>query len=637
MDPDSIFRQHQSQDQSQQEDSAGQINIKNIRERFLNALKEVERLEKIIENKNKLLTTAEKEKERLLQRLNMALEDKKRLYNRLADFDIVRNMEILELKQEAKRMVGERKRLLKENESLIEEVFEKDKTIDELRFQLQEAQINLDTAIETLKRVESKYNNLEADYKAIEQERDDLKEKLSGAIELQEYEDSGRLEEYKRFFEMAASEKEAIERELTELLEIREELEREASEYQATIKKLTAEKDELNLKLGEANKELALFKKENASISASLTQKAESETEYLNKIEELNNVIADLKMILDERMNENVSLKNEIILLEEKKKEGDRLNNEIINLKEALQLKYQEIEDLKSKYEAAERQLSEALQSIRSLEDVETEYRNKIEELNKVIANLRVTIEEKISENNALRNEIEDQRRKYEIKTEKFELGRPEEIEKITEKEMIYVEPRRFRWIKKVTVGIVVLIIFGIGGMLIVDRFDIIERISFQKSTSPPVEKPWLAEGPRQINIKDFTVTLTYLKPELPENIRMLSEIPQEQVLQNYYYLLEIKPIKIFYGLKAENNCIPEDFINSLSDRCSFISSSGILIKTKVPEGIDTGRKIIYRTHACDEKRGAIFFRHFLYIEKNYKPQGIMIEGLAKNLPVIIR
>lgn len=584
MDPDSIFRQHQSQDQSQQEDSTGQINIKNIRERFLNALKEVERLEKIIENKNKLLTTAEKEKERLLQRLNMALEDKKRLYNRLADFDIIRNMEILELKQGAKMMLDERKRLLKENESLIEEVFEKDKTIDELRFQLQEAQINLDTAIETLKKVESKYNNLEANYKVIEQERDDLKEKLSGA-------------------------------------ELREHREKGVKEGDVLIKDIESRYNELETNYRTIEQEKDKLKEELSMMEQDLIQKtkaeAESEISFLSS------------------------------LLEEEKKEEERLNNEIINLGKALQLKEQEllskdqvISKLKeqrekdiSGYQAtierltAERdefnfKLIEAEQEKDALQgrldmiteelaqkaEAEAEHRNKVEELNNLIADLR--------------NEIlllSEEKKKEEERLSKI----PRETEKITEKEMIYVEPRRFRWIKKVAVGIVVLIILGIGGMLIVDRFDIIERISFQKSTSPPVERPWLAEGPRQVNTKEFTITLTYLGPKLPEN--------------HSYYLLEIKPVKILYGLKAENNCIPEDFINSLSDRCSFISSNGTLIKTKVPEGIDTGRKIIYRTHACDEKRGAIFFRHFIYIEKNYKPQGIMIEGLAKDLPVIIR
>ncbi len=137
-DPDFTINQLLSQDQSLLKHNLGQINIKHVRERFSKALNEITRLEKIIEDKNMLLATSAKEKERLLHTLNKAIEDKKRLYNKFADFDVLRNMEIAEIKQSAEKMVSKINHLRKETNELIDDIFEKDKTIEEMKHTSQE-------------------------------------------------------------------------------------------------------------------------------------------------------------------------------------------------------------------------------------------------------------------------------------------------------------------------------------------------------------------------------------------------------------------------------------------------------------------------------------------------------------------
>lgn len=209
---------------------AGHLNAANIKDRFLKALKEIANLEKIIEEKNSLLAESAKEKDRLTHALSNAVEEKKKLYDRLADFDIVRNMEILEFKEGLDKQSRERDLLLKENNSLMNDTFKKDKLIDDLKYvvekrdvQLREAETNLYTAAEKMREIEAKYKDLEARYDASEQEKKDIKEEMQG-----------------------------------------------------------------------------------------LRQKAEIAPEYQNRIEELNNVIPDLKAAVDKKTNDGVSLKNDM-------------------------------------------------------------------------------------------------------------------------------------------------------------------------------------------------------------------------------------------------------------------------------------------------------------------------------------
>ncbi|MDP3112662.1 MAG: hypothetical protein Q8M71_11230 [Thermodesulfovibrionales bacterium] len=292
-DPDFTINQLLSQDQSLLRHNLGQINIKHVRERFSKALNEITRLEKIIEDKDTLLAASEKEKGRLLHTLNKANDDKQRLRNKFADFDVLRNMEIAEVKQSAEKMVSKINHLREETNELIDDIFEKDKTIEEMKhtiekkeLQLQDIQADLDVAIETL-----------------------------------------RGEEYRKLLDIATSEKEVFEKRLSGL---REQRTKEMSDYQATIERLTAEKDKLNLKLIEATKDVALSKEENAAIAAlrdseannrvieqerdnlkeqlkiivhDSIQKSEAEAELRKNIEELNNTIAELNLRLTERNN----------------------------------------------------------------------------------------------------------------------------------------------------------------------------------------------------------------------------------------------------------------------------------------------------------------------------------------------
>ncbi|MCX5717966.1 MAG: hypothetical protein NTW44_06615 [Nitrospirae bacterium] len=154
------------------------LNPEIIREKFLNALKEIAHLEKALEEQNTALASTAKEKDRLFHALNKAFEDKKKLQDRIVDIDIVRNMEIADFKTGLDKLRDERDFLLKEKDELVEDLYKRDKTIEELKYtiekkglQLQEIQADMDTALEAMRKTELKCKELETRYKAVEQRK----------------------------------------------------------------------------------------------------------------------------------------------------------------------------------------------------------------------------------------------------------------------------------------------------------------------------------------------------------------------------------------------------------------------------------------------------------------------------------
>ena len=174
---------HEPGAQPKHRQGAEPLNTEIIRERFLNAIKEITHLEKALEEKNTALASTAEEKDRLFHALNKAFEDKKRLQDRIADIDIVRNMEIVDFKAGLDKLRDERDFLLKEKDELIEDLYKRDKTIEELKYtiekkelQLQEIQADMDTALEAMRKTELKCKELETRCKAVEQRKTDFVE-----------------------------------------------------------------------------------------------------------------------------------------------------------------------------------------------------------------------------------------------------------------------------------------------------------------------------------------------------------------------------------------------------------------------------------------------------------------------------
>ncbi len=321
MDPESSLNNLQSQqsrEQSLQKDDAGHPDIKVIKERFLNALKEIARLERIIEEKNTQLAVTAEEKDRLLHSMDKAFEKERQLHNKIADFDILRNVELLEAREEIKLLTNEINRLNKESESLIEEVFKKDKVIEELRRvpegkepERGEAEAKLYLSDEDMEEIESGYRDL-AGYKAIEKERDELKEKLiratSDLAQKAEIEKAylGRLDEFKETIsgltikmDEKIKENSSLKNEMTELKalldENRQEVNKNINERTSAGETLQMKEQEMEALKSLYDTDIKRLSAEKSELEKAIRDMESRNNEYLGELSLKDRLIAELK------------------------------------------------------------------------------------------------------------------------------------------------------------------------------------------------------------------------------------------------------------------------------------------------------------------------------------------------------
>lgn len=328
MDPESSLNNLQSQqsgEQSPQKDDAGHPDIKVIKERFLNALKEVARLERIIEEKNTQLAVTAEEKDRLLHSMDKAFEKERQLHDKIADFDILRNVELLEAREEIKLLTNEINRLNKESGSLIEDVFKKDKIIEELRHIPEEKEpehVKTETMLcppdEGMEGADSADRD-QTGHKAVEKERDELKEKLiMAASDLAqkaeaEKEYLGRLEEFKETMS-------ELTMKMDEKIKENRSLKNEVTELGSL---LDESKKGVNRSINDLEETLQL-KEQEIEVLKSLydtdTKRLESELEKLNaEKSELEKAVRDMKSRNNEYIGELSSKDRLISELKEQK------------------------------------------------------------------------------------------------------------------------------------------------------------------------------------------------------------------------------------------------------------------------------------------------------------------------------
>ncbi|TAL24569.1 MAG: hypothetical protein EPN94_07050 [Nitrospirae bacterium] len=252
------------------------LDINVIKERLLNATKEIARLEKIIEEKNTQLAVAAEGKDRLLHSLDRAFEKEKQLHDKIAGFDIVRNVELLEARDAVSRLTEKIARLNTEIESLIEDVFKKDKVIDELR----QSHISLTSDLAKKAEIESEYLNRIEEFKKTMsdltlkidekiKENSSLKDEIS---ELGALLDENKQAANKNINERASLD-EGIQLKEREIKELNERYDSALKTSASEIERLEAENNALNLKFAEVKSEF----KEEAAPTASIEEDQEKE------------------------------------------------------------------------------------------------------------------------------------------------------------------------------------------------------------------------------------------------------------------------------------------------------------------------------------------------------------------------
>ena len=547
-----------------------------------------------------LLKHYEEEKKALIRRLNKALDGEKHTYERLADLDITRHVEVADLKREIGRLTAENEkmiaselesirkidRLSAENEKLKAVVIENVRAAERLKrdaevkkLQLKESEDERAGLTGRLKELQvqcstlnvgvtdpSPYGDLSGDVSHLKSENASLKESLSGK-ERENAELAGRLSE--KAGRLSAKDGLLLEkdREISESrsagegLKSRHEsearaLRAEIETHLSALKRLDSENEELKARLKEAGSEMASFREEKAGLAGRLSA--------LN---------AEIERLRAEKAGE--------------------MELQTAGLKEA----------------------SEKTEEM--LERLETGIRAGIERLDEL----------------------------YQRQTQPA-------VTPVVVRER---RPRRkSRSLGLATAAFIATAVIAVSGLswyaltLVLPEYRPVKLYEAFKNrlaakeeppqTNPlpppplPAQPSWT--GTREVANEGFTFTLTFLTPDLMEDYGIPAKAGPDALARNFFYVLEVK---------AENGCIPDGLINNPRSAVSFIGQNGNLLRPEEIPALDASRKAVYKVDACEGKLGgtapgdigAVLFRYFMALPKTEGIQGATVEGLIGNLIII--
>lgn len=607
-------------------------------------IEEIRSLESHISDKDILIKKYDKEREILLKSVKKAYEDARIAYERLADLDISRHAEVSDLKQEIDRLRAENEGLRSVTPAKKEggggESLLKDDTLDKLKrevevkkLQLQESEENLHKATIDLRLLELKYKELKDNYESLDSEKNAEISSMKACI----------LETEKAFIERLSEMSDEMERLGTEKSLIKE----SGDSRDAEITQLKAEVEGLT--------------KENVSLKDSLSHMSS----LLDKKDKDNNEQIRLKYV-----GEINSLKNDISVRDEEiqglKGQGislaselDELKAKLMDAESALQARTADMEHIKSQHTDV---LSEVKKLMTEKEDISAELKNSASETETLKNELQRLRSEKTEETTSLRAQLEDASIKVADMLERLQgsiadnISAAERLGKVSASVMktmtLYpavIEQKRKTGGKTLTfknitiflaVTAIAVVLAVMAGMYAlregVDRKGVTDSSEkgtmtpAKKVSVPPLKKPYKMPwaGTREVIHKDFRLSVTFLSPNLMDDYRITPLLTEEEKTQNYFYVLEIN---------AEKGCIPPDVINSPFKAISFIDENDVVFKTVDILELDSVKKAIYRVKACKGETGAVFFRCFMAISSVNNPQGIIVGGLIKDLPIVIK
>lgn len=224
---------------------------------LLKAINEISNLETLISEKEAALRNSEKEKEDLMLRLTMATKEREQFREKLVDFDLIRNVELLELRQEIENLTVRSNQILEEKKALnriynelklsydtvISENTSLKEMVDKLRKGKEDG--DLTTILKEVEREEQQV--LETKIKELEGEKNNLLEMLEG---------------YKKSSDTFKEERDAFEIRVKELEEEKASVDSKLNELKAQLNSVIAEKTVLENKVSKLEGEITLYKGE---------------------------------------------------------------------------------------------------------------------------------------------------------------------------------------------------------------------------------------------------------------------------------------------------------------------------------------------------------------------------------------
>ncbi len=323
-----------------------------ITEKFLTVAKEKSYLESIIMSQNDIIKELEKEKEKLTISLRKYAASHKGMKEKLLDFDILRNMEISELKKKIEHLMADNKKLISEKDSILR---------------------NLERDQQNISRVD---NQVVA---SLMREKRELEERLSKAPGERGAEDGQNTQA------AADGEGDGHKASLMSLLKTVEDLEKSIA-----IGELDLEEMKDNLKtaadtIGKLEKELSLTRSQIREIEL---DRDEARAELYNGRVELDHLKAD-KAHVEEHLQQKV---------DDYSKEIAELKTDIDELTSAIESKIHGIDELNAKVVRLSGELSHK----------DSELHEKIPALLEKINSLSQSIDMKMEENSLFSKELFD-------------------------------------------------------------------------------------------------------------------------------------------------------------------------------------------------------------------------------------
>ncbi len=291
-----------------------------ITEKFLTVAKEKSNLESVIMSQNDMIKELEKEKEKLTLSLRQFSASHKSMKEKLLDFDILRNMEISELKKKIEHLIAENKRLISEKDSIFRNLERDTKNISRVDHQAVESLMREKRELEEQLRKLLAHAGREDEERirpSAFREAGSQRTNVTSVLKtVEDFESSNAADEFD-----PAGMRESLKTAATAV----QELERELSLARSHIAELELDRDEARAELYNGRVELDNLKADKAHVEENLQQ----------KLHDYSNEIVELKTDIDELTS---AIEGKIHFI-------DELNAKVVRLSDALSHKDSELHE----------------------------------------------------------------------------------------------------------------------------------------------------------------------------------------------------------------------------------------------------------------------------------------------------
>ncbi|MBI5634105.1 MAG: hypothetical protein HZA15_11585 [Nitrospirae bacterium] len=383
-----------------------------ITEKFLTVAKEKSHLESIIMSQNDIIKGLEKEKENLTHSLRKFAASHKSMKEKLFDFDLLRNMEISELKKKIEHLLADNKKLISEKDSIFRNLERDQKNIFLVDNQV------VESLTREKRELEERLQNTLGDAGSKEEQN---KQAAAGRDEDSRNASHTSLPEMVEDFEKntatGAPDLEETRNSLKTAADNIRELERELSLTREQIAEIELDRDEARAELYNGRVELDHLKADKAHVEENLQQKVDAYSKEISElktdIDELTSAIESKIHVIDE-LNTKVSrLSGELSHKDSELHEKiPSLLEKINSLSQSIDMKMEEnslfakeLFDLNVKISTLN---EEMIEKDELLIDISVDYKKQKDEIEALHGAHELTLKNLVYERDLLKKENED-------------------------------------------------------------------------------------------------------------------------------------------------------------------------------------------------------------------------------------